>query len=131
MLSRRGVSERPPATVAVGAVTPPFDGISVGVLVLSVTEGGFEIEVEVTGRALGLGPFDLSVGDEAIAWFAADDRGNHYLGAPEHWGGDGVRRSGTIGFWPGLDPRATRVDLMPTARAARAVIRVPLGGGSP
>jgi hypothetical protein len=61
-----------------------------------------------------------------LTWWAADDLGNHYLGEQSSWGSGDDWCGGAIGFWPALDPRAHRIDLMPTATTARAVIRVPL-----
>ena len=42
------------------------------------------------------------------------------------WSGGDGHAQGEINYWPALDPKATRLDLMPTAETSRAVIRVPL-----
>jgi hypothetical protein len=42
------------------------------------------------------------------------------------WPGDGDHGTGEIEFSPGIDPKATRLDLLPTADTERAVIRVAL-----
>ena len=60
-----------------------------------------------------------------LTWWAVDDLGNYYLGEQGSWNPGGNPSWGTIGFWPALDERAASIDLMPTATAARAVIRVP------
>jgi hypothetical protein len=60
------------------------------------------------------------------AWWTRDDRGNHYLG---HWNGthdhDDAIKTGTLAFSPALDPRAKRLDVLPTGLSARAVISFP------
>ena len=116
----------PGGEVVIGAVTPEFDGISVAVMSLETEEEGFEIEVETTARRLRTLPFETAIEDTGVAWWAADDRGNHYLGEIGSWGGDDQHSEGTVSFWPALDPKAARLDLMPTAKTARAVITVPL-----
>ena len=55
-----------------------------------------------------------------------DDQGNYSLAEQWSWSPGASRAQGSLGFWPGLDPRAAWVDLMPTATTARAVLRVPL-----
>jgi hypothetical protein len=60
-----------------------------------------------------------------LTWWAVDNLGNYYLGEQGSWNPGDNRSWGAIGFWPALDKRATSIDLIPTATAARAVIRVP------
>jgi hypothetical protein len=64
-----------------------------------------------------------------VAWWAADDRGQHYLGQQGDWHSGPDRSGGQIEFWPALDPAARVLDIMPTTMAARAVVRVPLEWG--
>ena len=113
------------ADVVVGAVTPEFDGICVAVMSLESEEEGFEVEVETTRRLRAL-PYDPAIEDTGLAWWAVDDRGNHYLGDIGSWGGTDQHQEGTVNYWPALNPKAARLDLMPTAKTARAVISVPL-----
>jgi hypothetical protein len=126
LLARRGAAGGPSREVVIGAVTPEFDGISVAVMSMETDEEGFEIEVETTGGRQRTFPFDTTIGDTGVAWWAADDRGNHYLGEIGNWGGSDQHSEGDINYWPALDPKAARLDLMPTAKTARAVIAVPL-----
>jgi len=116
----------PQGRVAIGAVTPEFDGVSVAVVSLESGEDGFAIDVETTGSGVWPGPFESSIQETGIAWWAADDRGGHYLGELGSWSGSDRGGHGTIEFWPVLDPKARRLDLMPTGRTTRAVITVPL-----
>src|SRR5690242_9767544 len=125
-LSRWGQAGGPVRTIAVGAVTPPFDGVTAAVIALESRAEHFGITVELApGVRTGLPYADLP--DQGhLTWWAADDLGNYYLGEQGSWNPGADRSWGTILFWPALDQRATRIDLMPTAATTRAVIRVPL-----
>lgn len=76
-------------------------------------------------------PYRDLPGQQHLTWWAVDDLGNHYLGEQGSWHLGEDRCGGAIGFWPALHPRASRVDLMPTATTARAIIRVPLPWAEP
>jgi hypothetical protein len=67
----------------------------------------------------------------ALQWWAEDDRANVYLAAFGHGGGGPQLAEGTIEFMSPLDPQATELRLLPTARGERAVITVALGRGAP
>jgi hypothetical protein len=126
LLARWGQVGGPVRTIPVGAVTPPFDGITAAVIALESRDEHFGITVElVPGARTGLPWGDLP-DQRHLTWWATDDRGHYYLGEQGSWNPGAYRSRGAIGFWPALDRRATRVDLMPTATTARAVIRVPL-----
>lgn len=118
---RRG----PVGDVAIAAVTPEFSGIQVAISSLESDEDGFAVEFEMTPNVMP-SPHEWTISRGRVAWWAADDRGNHYLGGPDGWGSSGDRCQGTIAFWPSLDPRAARLDVMPTAERSRAVISVSL-----
>ena len=126
LLARWGQLGGQVRTIAVGAVTPPFDGVTAAVIALESRAEHFGVSVElVPGVRTGLPYADLP--DQGyLTWWAADDLGNYYLGEQGTWNPGAHRSYGTILFWPALDLRATRIDLMPTAAATRAVIRVPL-----
>lgn len=122
LLSRHGRHDGPTGSTVLGAVTPPFDGFSVAVLDLESNAKGFRVDVEV---APGVGhrmPFDWSVEPRQLAWWARDDNGNHYLGHRGNWSFNEDYGHGLISFHPALDPRAKRLELMPTAQTTRAVI---------
>src|SRR5207247_1878829 len=123
-----GRSDGPAGTIVVGAVTPPFDGISVAVTSIQSESDAFDVEVEIAPGIVGGSPFDETV-DEPLVWWAADDCGNHYLGGLNGWSGSDTHSEGRLEFWPALDPKATRLDLMPTTERTRCVIRVPLRWG--
>ena len=127
LLAGRGRADGPVGAVAIGAATPSFgDGLSVLVLVLQSEPAGFQVEVE-TSAELGHMPFASVVDERAeLTWWAADDRGGHYLGEISNWSSNQDGYEGTIDFWPALDPRAAVLELMPTAITERAVITVPL-----
>jgi hypothetical protein len=131
LLARWGQAGGPVGMVTVGAVTPPFDGVTAAVIALESRDEHFGIKVElVPGVRTGLPYRDLP-DQQHLTWWAADDLGNHYLGEQGSWDSGHARCGGAIGFWPALDPRADRIDLMPTGATARAVIRVPLPWAEP
>jgi hypothetical protein len=126
LLARWGQTGGPVGMAAVGAITPPFDGVTAAVIALESRDEHFSLTVElVPGARTGLPYRDLPE-QQHITWWAADNLGNHYLAEQGSWQWSDERAGGTIGFWPALDPRASSIDLMPTATATRAVIRVPL-----
>jgi hypothetical protein len=117
----------PEGTVAVRAATPVFDGFAVAVSAIQSGEEGWSAEVEVAPGLEMFSPFDgPRARSRQLTWWAADDRGHHYLGGIGSWSGGETSARGTIQFSSALDPKATYVDLLPTATAQRAVIRVPL-----
>jgi hypothetical protein len=125
MLARRGAADGQLGEAAVGVVTPVFDGITVGVLNLRASSAGFELHVEVSPDIAGWA-FDVGIDDPELAWWGRDDLGNHYVGGMGEWSGREDYGEGTIALWPGLHPKATRLDFMPTAERERAVISIPL-----
>ena len=126
LLARWGQTGDPVGTIPVGAITPSFEGVTAALIALESRDEHFGIEVElVPGVRTGLPYRDLP-DQQHLTWWAADNLGNYYLGEQGSWDPRGDRCRGAIGFWPALDTRANSIDLMPTATAARAVIRVPL-----
>jgi hypothetical protein len=126
MLSRQGRTDGPEGTIALSAVTPLFDGFSVAIGSLDSHPEGFGIEADVAPGVDGGGPLGSSVEQAELTWWAADDRGNHYLGRVGGWSGDEEGMTAEISFWPALHPKARRLQIMPTAETTRAVITVPL-----
>ena len=125
LLARWGQAGGPVCTIAVGAVTPPFDGVTAAVVALESRHEHFGITVElVPGVRTGL-PYGDVPDQQHLTWWAVDNLGNRYLGEQGSWNPGANRSWGSIGFWPALDKRAASIDLIPTATAARAVIRVP------
>lgn len=126
LLARRGSTDGPRGALFVGATTPVFDHISATLLDLVSAADQFQCDFEITGP-IALGMTGGSPLAQTFVTFAGrDDRGNHYLGQPGTWGGDGTTFSGTLDFWPALDPRARQLDLVLTTDRARATIAVPL-----
>lgn len=123
LLGRRSVNHGPDGEVAMAALTPPIDGVTVLMWGLTSGAGSFVADVEVSPD-LGL-PGDL-IGHPRLTWWAADDLGNPYLGHPRSWHLREDRDHGQIEFRPALDPSARLIVLMPSALNSRAVIRVPL-----
>jgi hypothetical protein len=129
MLARRGRPGGPEGLAVAGATTPPLDGYTLAILALRSTDERFYAEVEtVPGLPHWHWPSG-QVDKPLLAWWAADDRGHHYLGGQEEWHFSEDRAGGQIEFWPALDPAARVLDIMPTTMAARAVISVPLEWG--
>ncbi|WP_045876039.1 hypothetical protein [Pseudofrankia sp. DC12] len=129
LLARRGTTGGPRRALFVGATTPVFDGIRATLLDLTSTDDRFQCDFEIAGPIeLGMAG-DASLGRTVVTSGALDDLGNFYLGQPGTWGwggGDGSTFSGTLDFWPALDPAATRLDLILTTDRARVTIAVPL-----
>lgn len=126
LLAGSGRSSGPDGRVMVGAATPPFGGMKVVVLAVRSTADVLIADVEIT-PGVPHWHAGLTVVDEPmLIWWAADDRGGHYLGQPGSWQSAPDRAGGQVEFWPALDPAATRLDIMPTTLTERAVIRIPL-----
>jgi hypothetical protein len=105
-----------------GAVSAPFDGIQVAFHAISSDQSGFEAEFAISPNVLHAGALD----ELPVAWWARDDCGNRHLGHPDSWGGSNDSASGTMRFWPALDPGATEVQLVVSADEHQAVIAIPL-----
>ena len=126
LLARWGRADGPAASILVGKVSAPFDGVTVAVTAIDSRPKYFSIDVEVVpGLPTGL-PYRALDDLRHLTWWAVDDQGNYSLAEQWSWSPGASRAHGSLGFWPGLDPRAAWVDLMPTTTSARAVIRVPL-----
>ena len=126
LLARWGRADGPAGSILVGKVSAPFDGVKVAVTAIDSRPEFFSIGVEVVpGLRTGL-PYRVLDELRHVTWWAVDDQGNYSLAEQGSWSPGASRAQGSLGFWPGLDPRASWVDLMPTTTTARAVIRVPL-----
>lgn len=126
LLSRAGQQDGPEETIAIGAVTPVFDGFTVALFSLESQPDGFTVEVQTSPGVEHHGPFPAGVQPRQLAWWAADDRANHYLGQMGRWSGGGDHSEGDISFWPALHPKARRLDVMPTGETQRAILKLPL-----
>jgi hypothetical protein len=126
LLARRSRAGGPDGLVVAGVTAPELDGITVGVLAVRSAEEGFSADVETVPGLRHWRMFRTAVDEPILAWWAADDRGQHYLGRPGSWHSSPDHGGGQIEFWPALDPAAKVLDIMPTTMTARAVIRVPL-----
>lgn len=124
LLRRFGRDDGPTWTLILGALTPQFDGVQFAAHSVSSDAHGFEVEFEVAPSVL----HTTALGELPVAWWARDDRGNRYLGSPNGWSGSDRQAEGTLRFWPALDPRAARLELLICADARQAVISVSLGG---
>ncbi len=130
MLARRGQASGPKGLVVTGVMTPPVDGFTLAVLAVHSTGERFAADVQTAPGVPHLhwspGPLD----QPELVWWAADDRGHHYVGHMETWRYSPDGSGGQIHFWPALDPAAAVLDIMPTTMAARAIIRIPLAWGA-
>jgi hypothetical protein len=131
LLARDGHNDGPRGLIVLGAVPPAFDGFSVAVLDLESDENRFRVDVEVAPAVGHRMPFDWGMGPRELAWWAKDDRGNHYLGQRNHWSFNEDYGHGVVAFHPALDPQAAQLELMPTAQTTRAVISFPLSWRRP
>ncbi len=110
----------------VGVVCQPVGGVRVSVATLTSLGDGFQIDVEVEPGWADPRSHPQGLGQEQLAWWARDDRGNHYLGHFRNSSSSPERTIGTVAFRPRLDSRASQLDLMPSTVSARAVIEVPM-----
>jgi hypothetical protein len=113
------------AVVPLGVVTPSIGDLVVAFDALVLTDGVFEVHVE-TSPNVGLqwGPMQPSLATTPITWWAEDNLSHHYLGAVTNWAGGPDLGTGTVVYWPSLDPGATELRLTPTGARHRAVINV-------
>lgn len=126
VLSRLGFAGGPRGSIVIAAATPPFDGFTVAVNILESMPDRFNVNVDVAPGLDHRPQTDTSVRPRSLTWWAADDRGNHYLGQSGQFGGRRERSSGEIAFWPALDPDARSIRIMPSSETTRAVIAGPL-----
>jgi hypothetical protein len=121
-----GPFDGPEGLVVIGAVTPVFDRFAVAIDALESGRDGWRLTVRVApDDATWSHGFDDPL-QLPLRWWAADDRGNTYLGLTRSWTGGDVYGDGDVVFSAPLDPAAAFVDLMPTGPEHRAVIRVPI-----
>jgi hypothetical protein len=117
----------PDRTIAVGAVTPLFDGVAVVVDALESSAKRWSISVECAPEGASPDPFEAPTARLlSLVWWAADDRGNRFLAEAGGLGGNAHGGRGQLSFDAPLDPRARWIELRPTTEASRAVIRIPL-----
>ena len=117
-------------TVALAAVTPPFDGMTVTADELIADGQGWQVEVDLT-PGISHGPFGGSIDEPRIAWWAVDDRGQHYLGQMGSYSAGPDGATGTLEFTPALDGTSKTLVLLPTGPTERARIEFPLDWSEP
>ncbi len=130
MVARYGRDVGPVGTILVSTVLPPIDGISVAIREIKSYPSGFDVQVQCK-PSLGVLTGHSWEEGERLAWWAADDHGNRYLGSVRQWvshdhAGREDDSHATITFWPALDPTASRLEIIPTAERTRAVLGVAL-----
>jgi hypothetical protein len=124
LLDRLGAGDGPEWTLVLGAVTPSCDGVQFAANAITSDSDGVEVEVDVAPHVLTRGALD----ELPVAWWARDDRDNHYLGIPTGGGVRGDSAQGTLRYWPALDPHATRLDLLMCVDSHQAVVSLSLPG---
>ena len=122
LLDRLGSDDGPEWTLVLGAVAPSCDGVQFAANSITSDLAGFEVEFDVAPNVLGAGALD----ELPVAWWARDDRENRYLGIPTGGGVRGDSAQGTMRYWPALDPRAKRLDLLMCVESYQAVVSVSL-----
>jgi len=119
----------PCGNVGLGVLTPPVDGVTIGLGALSSSSDSFDLLVVVSPDfSVHGGHFGASapVGSPTIAWWAEDDRGNHYVGSVGRWAGNGDLGQGTVTFLPALDPASKELRILPSCTTERAVVTLKL-----
>jgi hypothetical protein len=115
-------------SVALGAVSDPFDGFVVRIDGLVAKSKGFDIRIETSPGT----PFNLMGASDAalppmVVWWARDDLGNHYSGRPgSGWSVAPGGSRGAIGYRPALHPEATAVELLPVSASTGTALSVRL-----
>jgi hypothetical protein len=122
LLDRLGSDDGPEWTLVLGAVAPSSDGVQFAANAITSDLAGFEVEFDVAPNVLGVSALD----ELPVAWCARDDLENHYLGIPTGGGVRGDSAQGTMRYWPALDPRAKRLDLLMCVESHQAVVSVSL-----
>jgi hypothetical protein len=122
LLRRLGSDDGPQWTLVLDAVTPPCDGVQFAANSITSDLAGFEVDFEVAPNLRGTGALD----ELPVAWWARDDHGNHYLGAPNDWSGSNDRVQGTMRYWPALDPRAKCLELLVCVETHQAIVSISL-----
>ena len=122
LLRRLGQHDGPEWTLVIDALAPVCDGVQVAVHWITSDLAGFDVAFEVAPHVLVPGALD----ELPVAWWVRDDRDNHYLGVPAGWYLSDAGAQATMRYWPALDPRATRLDLLVCVESRRAVISVSL-----
>jgi hypothetical protein len=122
LLDRLGSDDGPEWTLVLGAVAPACDGVQFAANAITSDLAGFEVEFDVAPNLSGVAALD----ELPVAWWARDDRESHYLGIPTGGGVRGDSAQGTMRYWPALDPRAERLDLLMCVESHQAVVSVSL-----
>jgi hypothetical protein len=122
LLRRLGSDDGPGWTLVLGVVTPSCDGVRFAANSITSDRAGFEVEFELAPNLRASGALD----ELPVVFWARDERGNHYLGAPIEWSGGDDRVQGTMRYWPALDPRAKHLDLLMCVETHQAVVSISL-----
>jgi hypothetical protein len=122
LLDRLRSDDGPEWTLVLGAVAPSCDGVQFAANSITSDLDGFEVEFDVAPNLGGVSALD----ELPVAWWARDDLENHYLGIPTGGGVRGDSAQGTMRYWPALDPRAERLDLLMCVESHQAVVSVSL-----
>ena len=125
---RSSLSDGPVGRMAIGEAVASVAGYSIRFDSLTSTADGFTVEVAASPGSILLhhfpGAFHLE--PSPITWWAEEDRNNVYFGLPNSQGGSSSFTEGTIHFTTSLDPAASSLRLLPTARRERALVTVAL-----
>jgi hypothetical protein len=122
LLCRLGSDDGSEWTLVLGAVAPSCDGVQFAANSITSDVAGFEVDFDVAPNLGGVSALD----ELPVAWGARDDLENHYLGIPTGGGVRGDSAQGTMRYWPALDPRAKRLDLLMCVESHQAVVSVSL-----
>ena len=128
MAARLSKHDGPVGNIVVGVAVESLEGFSVRFDSLDSEPDSFSVSVAISpGWPLLMGFPGVRLESSPITWWAEDDRGNSYLllGGATGGGSSDLAEGALVSLTP-LDPRATELRLLPTGRALRAVVTVPL-----
>ena len=122
LLDREGADDGPEWTLVLGAVAPACDGVQFAANAITSDLDGFEVEVDVAPNLAGVSALE----ELPVACWARDDLENHSLGILTGGGVRGDSAQGTLRYWPALNSRAKRLDLLMCVESHQAVVSVSL-----
>ncbi len=127
LLARYSRADGRTGSLAIGAVIDDLDGFSIRLDTLTSEQTSFSIALAMSPGTPLLRHFPgVNLEPSPITWWAEDDRMNAYVAFSDRGGGGGNIAEGQVTSLAPLDPKATRLRLLPTGSRCRGVVTIPL-----
>ena len=120
---RRSRADGPVGQLSLAVRLEDIDGCNLRLDALHSNKEGFSVQLAASPGTVILSHPGMR---RQLVFWAEDDRGNVYLGAPGNNGGSAEMAEGEVELTGPLDPAARRLRLLPTGRRRRGVVEVPL-----